>query len=284
MGIAQIVREVAANLAGASLDGTVVNLQRTLRQSLEQNGFSSLKATEIAEDWLERLYEELEEKLLEWDSLGIPRPLLQASSPSTFITFKHRNYESILGSPGIPIDFPEVCNFVESLSPREFLLVPACLLQVMGCDPILISDGSGDGGVDCIGQIKTGPARSLCIFAQARTSISEIYKDSVQLEYAKFRDLQRAGKFIEYLAALGKVNSADGRAVCYAMFANKEFKEAAREYARREGLLLRSQRQTAYWLSQNFSIDNLWQIKQNLATTLARNLSRNLAPIIASYR
>ncbi len=284
MSIAQIVREVALNLADTSVDGSVVNLQRFLKECLQQKGFPSLRATEIAEDWLQRLQQELEEQLLEWDALGIPRPLVQASLPYTFLTFRHHNYHSALGVQGISSEFSKVYDFVNSLSPREFLLVPACLLQVAGCDPILITDGSGDGGVDCIGQITAGPARSLCIFAQARTSSTDIIKDSVQLEYAKFRDLQRIGLFAEYLAALGKGNSSDGLAVCYSMFASAEFKEPAREYARRERLLLRSRRQAAFWLSQSFSIDSLYQMRQNLGTTLVRNLSRNLAPLIIPYR
>jgi hypothetical protein len=104
------------------------------------------------------------------------------------------------------------------------------------------------------------------------------------LEYAKFRDLQRTGQFTEYLAALGKGNSADGRAACYAMIASAEFKEPAREYARREGILLRSRRQTAFWLSQSFKLDSLTQLRKELSTTLVPDLSRNIAPLIASYR
>lgn len=284
MGIAQIVREVAADLANASVDGVVVNLQQVFRKELQRKGFSSLRATEIAEDWLEKLQQELEKQLIEWDLLGIPRPLVEASSPFTFLTFRHRNYESVLGMQGIPTQFPEVYNFVSSLSPREFLLVPACLLQLAGCNPIFISDGSGDGGVDCIGQVIAGSIRSLCLFAQARTSLNDISKESVQLEYAKFQDLQETGKFAEYLAALGKGNSADGRAICYLMFANAEFKEPAREYARRKGLLLRSCKQAAFWLSQNYSLDSLLEIQKNLGVNLVRDLNKNLAPLIARYR
>ncbi len=68
------------------------------------------------------------------------------------------------------------------------------------------------------------------------------------------------------------------------MFASAEFKEPAREYARREGLLLRSRRQAAFWLSQSFSIDSLWQMRQKLGTTLVRDLSRNVTPLITPYR
>jgi hypothetical protein len=230
------------------------------------------------------LQQELEEQLTQWDLLGSPRPLVQASSPSTFITFRHRNYQSAAGIQGIPIEFPNVYDFVTSLAPREFLLVPACLLQLADCNPIIITDGSGDGGVDCMGQITAGSIRSLCIFVQARTSSTDITKEAVQLEYAKFRDLQRTGQFTEYLAALGKGNSADGRAACYAMMGSAEFKEPAREYARREGILLRSRRQIAFWLSQSFTLDSLLQLREELGATLGRDLSRNLAPLIASYR
>ena len=284
MKVAQIVREVASTLADASVDREVVNLQRFLRDRLQQEGFSPLKSIEFAEDWLQRLQQELEEQLTQWDLLGIPRPLVQASSPSTFITFRHRNYQSAAGIQGIPIEFPNVYDFVTSLAPREFLLVPACLLQLADCNPIIITDGSGDGGVDCMGQVTAGSIRSLCIFVQARTSSTDITKEAVQLEYAKFRDLQRTGQFTEYLAALGKGNSADGRAACYAMMASAEFKEPAREYARREGILLRSRRQIAFWLSQSFTLDSLLQLREELGATLVRDLSQNLAPLIASYR
>lgn len=284
MSIARIIREVAFTIADTSIDREVVNLERFLRDCLQKEGFSDVKATEYAEDWVERLGQELEKQLREWDLLGIPRPLVPGSSPLTFLTFRHRNYQSAVGMQGISTDFPCVYDFVASLAPREFLLVPACLLQLAGCNPIIITDGSGDGGVDCMGQVTAGSIRSLCIFVQARTSSTDITKEAVQLEYAKFRDLQRTGQFTEYLAALGKGNSADGRAACYAMMGSAEFKEPAREYARREGILLRSRRQIAFWLSQSFTLDSLLQLREELGTTLVRDLSRNLAPLIASYR
>jgi len=284
MSVSKIVREAAATLANALVDREVVNLERFLRDCLQQKGFSLLIATELAEDWVERLGQELEEQLIEWDLLGVPRPLIQASSPLTFLTFRHPNYQSAVGEKGIPIHFPDVYTFVASLAPREFLLVPACLLQLADCNPIIITDGSGDGGVDCMGQVTAGAIRSLGIFVQARTSSADITKEAVQLEYAKFRDLQRTGQFTEYLAALGKGNSADGRAACYAMMGSAEFKEPAREYARREGILLRSRRQIAFWLSQSFTLDSLLGLREELGATLVRDLSRNLAPLIASYR
>lgn len=284
MSVAKIVREVASTLADASVDRELVNLERFLRERLQQEGFSALEAAEFAEEWIERLSYELEEQLKEWDLLGIPRPLVQGSSQSTFLTFKHRNYQSVVGRHSLSPDFPSVYDFVASLTPREFLLVPACLLQLAGCNPIIITDGSGDGGVDCIGQVTAGSMRSLCIFAQARTSSTDITKEAVQLEYAKFRDLQRTGQFIEYLAALGKGNSADGRATFYAMFGSAEFKQPARDYASREGILLRSRRQLAFWLSQSFSLESLLQLREEIGVTLLRDLSRNLAPLIASSR
>lgn len=284
MSVQRIVREVAATLADASVNKEVINLQRLLRDRLQQEGFSPLKATEFAEDWLPHLEQELEQQLREWDVLGIPRPLVQGSSQSTFLTFRHRNYQLLLGKESLSKDFPSVYNFVASLTPREFLLVPACLLQLAGCNPIIITDGSGDGGVDCIGQVTAGSMRSLCIFAQARTSSTDITKEAVQLEYAKFRDLQRTGQFIEYLAALGKGNSADGRATFYAMFGSAEFKQPARDYASREAILLRSRRQIAFWLSQSFSLQSLLQLREEIGATLLRDLSRNLAPLIASFR
>ena len=282
--VAKIVREAAANLADAYQDKEVVNLERFLRNKLQQAGFSSLQSTELAEDWVKLLLQELEKELREWDLLGLPRPLVESSSPSTFLTFKHRNYESVLGMQGFCQDFPGVYEFVASLTPQEFLLVPACVLQLAGCDPIIITDGSGDGGVDCIGLVPSGSIRSLCVFVQARTSLQEITKEAIQLEVAKFQDMKRTGLFAEYLGALGKGNSADGLAVCYAVVASAEFKDSAREYARREGILLRSPRQAAFWLSHSFSLDNLLELREKLSPILVRDLSRNLAPVITESR
>jgi hypothetical protein len=284
MSVVQVIQSVASSLTDCSLPYEIVNVEATLRDALREAGNPLLKSTELAEQWCSRLIDEIEERLEEWDKLGVPRPLIPSGIPSTLLTFRHPRYQSEVESPRLSMDFTEVLEFLLTLSPREFLLVPACLLHLAGCDPIIITDGPNDGGVDCIGQVKVGPTRSLCIFAQSKTSKSTIKVDTLRLDFDKFRTLQKTLLFSDYLAAIENDFSADGRALCYAFFGGAEFNEPARRYAREEALLLRSSRQAAFWLSHAFGISNLRNLSTGIGNTLVRDFSRNLAPIIAKYR
>lgn len=284
MSVLQIVRELAISLTDCSLTIESVNVEKALRDALQKAGNPLLKSTELAEQWRPRLMEEIEERLEEWDQLGVPRPLIPSAAPSTLLTFRHLNYQVAIESSGLTKDFAEAVNFLYSLTPREFLLVPACLLQIAGCDPIIITEGPNDGGVDCVGQVKLGPIRSLCIFAQSKTSQSTIKIDTVRLDYDKFRTLQKAVLFADYLAAIGNDISADGRAVCYAFFGGAEFSNSARNYARQEAILLRSPRQAAFLLNQAFGLASIQRLRDDIGNTLVRDLSRNIAPVIAAYR
>lgn len=283
LSIARIVRKTAGELVNSSLQEPILNLRLVLRKRLEQEGLSSLEAAEMSESWTGRLLEEINAVLADWDWMGVPRPIVPSSAPNILITYRHERYLSSIGGMGLSVEYGEVAELISRMSPREFLLVPICLLRTIGCNPIIVTDGPGDGGVDCIGQIALGPTRSLCIFMQARTGAKNITKADVQLEYSKFCDLRNTGQFTEYLAALGKGTSRDGISICYAMVASTEFEQPAREYALREEILLRSRRQIAFWLSQRFGRDRLRGLLTELGDTLVRDLSRNLAPLLGQY-
>lgn len=286
MDVWQVVRNVASNITDISNRTDIINVRQVLEQALVSSGTPSVRSAELAEQWGARLQEEISSQLSEWDQLGVPRPLSPAGSPYTFFTFRHPSHVTV-DSYKLPLDFAEVYDFVGSLNPQEFLLVPICLLAIAGCNPIVITDAKDDGGVDCIGQVELGPTRSLCIFVQAKTSQRLIEKNVVQLESSKFRELQNSKRFskqfVDYLSALKKQQSADGRAICYTVVANNEFIKSCRDYALEEGILLKSRRQVAHLLSQHLGITNLQQMKIDLALQMKRDLQRNFAPIIASY-
>lgn len=279
--IYQLIKELASLLVNTRGDQKAINIQRSLRDFLEYNGYSSLRSFELSDEWIGRLHQELEDQLTEWDFLGVPRPLIPANHYHTFLTLYHPKYKSYFESGGLSEEFHEVLNFVTSLSPRDFLLIPACLLDIAGCKRIFITEGN-DGGVDCIGQITQGSLRSMCIFIQAKTSSTNINKDTVVLEYAKFQDLQTKIKYLEYLSALGR--TIDGQSACYIIIANSEFDKAAREYALQKNFLLRSRKQISFLLSQNFNMKSLSNLHHEIRESLVKNLRNNLAPIISSYR
>lgn len=283
MQIARIIREVASDLASKAAGSQPINGLITLKRAIQDSGQSELRSAELAEQWRGRLIQELEACLEEWDLLGVPRPLIETDAPATFLPFGHSQYEAKKEPPKLNPNFADVCSFVDSLTSREFLLVPLCLLHATGCDPIVITEGSRDEGVDCVGRVKLGPTRSTCIFAQSKTSKSKIEVDSIRVDFDKFRTLQKRARFIEYLAAVGNDTSIDGRTICYLFFANTEFSNSSRYYAREEGLLLRSRRQAAFWLSQSFEVGSLSTLRIKLGPTLKRDLTRNIAPLISEY-
>jgi hypothetical protein len=282
--VVRVVKELATQIVANQPSEQVINLSLALKHRLLEKGFSPIRAYELSEQWADRLSEEISSLLVEWDAIGVPHPVTLTTVPRTLLTYRHRNYVSALSGEGLPTEFGEVVNLLASLSPRHFLLVPACLLHIIGCEPIFITDMSGDGGIDCIGQIVSGPLRSLCIFVQAKTGRNYISKGSTQLEYQKFSDLRATAQFTQYLAALGKGSSSDGVSICYAFVANTEFESPAREFSQSKEILLRSQRQLAFWLAQSFGYNNLVRLVADLGDSMTRDLSRNLTPLLTPYR
>ncbi len=284
MQIVRIIQEVAERIVTSSSGSKPINGGKELRDALCSAGHSELRSAELAEKWGDRLRDEVGNCLTEWEKLGLPQPLIESEIRLTFLPYGHARYQALAKSPKMTLAYAEACQFIDALSRTDFLLVPLCLLQLAGCDPILITDGKGDLGVDCIGSIKTGPTRSLTIFAQAKTSNTQIAPETIRVDFDKFRTLQKKPQFGDYLMAVGANTSLDGRAVCYGFFSNTEFSNSAREYGREEGILLRSRKQAAYWLSQGFGVSGLRKLRDEIGLTLKRDLSRNVAPMIAQHR
>ena len=280
--VCQSVQELSESIIDTNLKAKAVNLRSALRDRLLTEGHTSYRADEIASEWAGRLSKEINERLQEWDLLGIPRPLIQGSSASTFLTFKNPSYEKYSGKKGLPTDFPEILEFIRTLSTREFLIVPACLLFIAKCDPIFITEGANDGGIDCMGKLSHSPMRSLCIFMQSKAgpTLPKISTNTIRQEFAKFQDFQNSTQFINYLTALDTMYSVDGQAFCYAIVSNSEFDKAACNHARKKQVLLRSCRQAAFWISQSFRAEHLVQLRNELEPFLSRDLRRNIAPII----
>jgi hypothetical protein len=281
--VAEIVRKIAGDLAYTLPAGRLISLEKILSNNLEKH-FGDLTAYQLAEEWLERLQVTLENNLIEWDSIGVPRPLICTSDHKILLTFRHKKYLSLDLDQRLPIDFHDVYRRVHNLDPTSFLLIPICIMSISGCDPIFVTDKAGDGGIDCIGQIQYGPTRSTCFFSQAKLSNKAIKKDLVMLEISKYEETQNRALFSEYLAALGKGISSDGRACNYTIVSNAEFEQPARNYALSKNILLRSGRQNAFWMSHDFGAENFEKLVIELGSSLKASLEVNLAPIVKKYR
>ena len=262
---------------------SIINLEAELRTALQGSGHPELRAHELAEEWLSWCLREIESLMLRWDDLGLGRPLAATGDGRSLVTCRHARYHSIAGSSALPRGYNDMLAFVDSLSAREFLLVPVCLLRACGCDPIIVTEGS-DGGVDCLGRVATGALRSLCVFVQAKSGANDVTKSELITEYGKFQDLM-SGKpmFDKYLAAAASMPNVEGRSICYVVVSRSDFERPARDYAFQERILLRPGIQVASLLCGIASSATLEAMRKDLGPTLKRDLSRNLGPLVESY-
>ena len=261
-----------------------VNVQRAFRDHLSLLPTLKPQADELAEKWRPNLLEQIERVLVEhWANLGVPRPLSFLDDRDTLVTWRHPKFAELSGLEPPTNEFFSIFQWLGRLSSQQFLVPCVCLLAFLGADPIFITEGSGDGGVDCIGRIKDGPFRSGCLFVQAKTSSTTIKREIILTEYSKYLILPRLEKYKIYCENLGVKNSSDGAAFAYLIISNSEFNGPARKAASHLGVLLRSRSQLAYWLSARFSLPELDEILNNLAAFTRRGESFvNLAPLIKS--
>ena len=66
--IYQLIKELASLLVNTRGDQKAINIQRSLRDFLEYNGYSSLRSFELSDEWIGRLHQELEDQLTELDN------------------------------------------------------------------------------------------------------------------------------------------------------------------------------------------------------------------------
>ena len=259
-----------------------VNVQREFRDHLSSLPALEPQADELAERWRPSLLARIERVLVEhWVNLGVPRPLSLLDERDTLVTWRHPKYVELSGFEPPTNEFFSIFEWLGQLSSQQFLVPCACLLAFLGADPIFITEGSGDGGVDCIGRIKDGPFRSGCLFVQAKTGSSAIKRDTVLTEYSKYLILPHLEKYKVYCERLGIETSSDGAAFTYLIVSNSEFNGPARKAASHLGILLRSRSQLSYWLSSRFSLLELDKMLNDLEPFTRRGESfTNLAPLI----
>lgn len=277
----KICTALASEITERPPSNKLINLRMLLKGRLITEGYLLDQADELAEAWFDRLNNELVSSLTNWTQIGLPSPLAASGSPDTFITHLHPLYEDIT-QQYFPKDYNKYFNLLEEIDDKRFLYISACMLYDVGCNPIYITDRTNDGGVDCIGAVASGPARSLCIFLQAKTSVNKIPKSVLQLEHRKFTDLHGSVLMNDYLAALGKLASPDGCSISYGITSNNEFEGPARAYGTNHRFLIRSRRQIAYWLSCKYKYDSFSDIVSTCLEYTKYSLSTNLAESISN--
>lgn len=257
-----------------------VNLETALTGFLCERGVHQRNATEFVEKQRSLLIRRVTEVIDRWVNLGIAAPVQLLQSGSTVISWKHDRYFELTGHRPISDAFLRIHEWVASKREREFLLPCICFLKIIGCDPIFVTDGPGDEGIDCIGRIQAGPMRSSIIFLQAKTKAhsDSVSRDEVLQEYGKYAAFPKSKKYTSYLAALKIDKSADGSNFSYVIVANTDFGTGAQEMASRLGVLLRSSKQLAYFLSQRTSIATLELLQAKKLIPRAADLDLNVSP------
>lgn len=257
-----------------------ISLASSFRKHLESAGMPNSVADERQERWRSTLLYQLEERLSDFERLGIPRPLDFLDDEETLVTWTHPRYEELTGLHPVHSGFVDAYELVGSLDAKMFLVLVTYLLYDAGADPIYITDSPGDEGVDCLGRIASGPLRSLCIIVQAKTSKSVISMGNVLAEFGKYVGLPHSEQFRRYMSALGLPNSLDGGACCYMLVANNEFHPKARAIAGRLGILLRSRSQLSQWLAGAYGAVALATLVRSFEERVDAGVTENVALII----
>jgi len=186
------------------------NLEDRFEAFLTEEGAPSALAAERSEDWQQNLRNRVEERLQDWEALGLPRPMDVTEDGKTFVTWKHPKYKTLTGRNPVPLTFPGIYEWIGEQGEADFLFVCACTLRIIGANPILVTDTSGDGGIDLLGRLAVGPMRSVIIAVQAKSSKALISRDVVLAEYGKYMALRATKKYEEYRRAIGGDSTRDG--------------------------------------------------------------------------
>ena len=256
------------------------NLEQQFAAFLATGSFNRFRAEEEAEKQINFIRRQLGDALNEWSRLGIPSPVQFTENEEVLLTWKHNHFQQITGHRAISRNFIEIYEWLSGLQSREFLLACVSFLKLLRCDPIFITDGRGDEGIDCIGKIADGPLRSVAVFIQSKTKENDLEKlgrDALFQEYGKYAVLPKTDKYREYLNALRFKEILDGSATLYVMLSNVEFKREAQEVAKNLGILLRSKRQLAFYLSLNLQSNELRALQANHTIPNGPDLSTNIA-------
>lgn len=242
-----------------------------------------LLADEFAERQKSSLIYLVSEYIESWSILGIPSPIAFVGKyGSSIVTYRHHDYEQLTGLPSLNGSFGEIFEWVGSQLERNFLLVCALQLRAMGVSSILITDTSGDAGIDLIGRYERGPLAGKVIFVQAKSSKSEISRDLIYLEFGKYLAGKNGDKGREYFNAIGGTRIAYGIAPIFCFMTNANFKGSARQAARELGILLKSGRQIANDLSPDWNRNRIDSLQVTLGH-LKADLKQNILPRLNEF-
>lgn len=279
-----VTKFVRDELINAALDADppkTLNVPQEFASFLVAGRVNKLVADEVAEKQRGLIRFRLDEALNQWAGLGLPAPVGYAENEEIILTWKHDRYADITGQEPLSPQFVETYNWLNGLGARDFLFPCATFLKIIGCDPIFITDGPRDEGIDCIGKIANGPMRSVLFFVQCKTrqrGTKKVFgKELLYQEYGKYATLPKTQKYRDYLRALDHDDCRDGAASVYVVVTNGEFDRNAQEVARKLGILLRSARQIAYFLALYSNPEILRSIHANITIPNGPDLNKNLS-------
>ena len=274
-------RLMAASLSTSAPD--VLNISDQFNSFLKDNEFGPLRASEETQKQEALILRHLEEELVEWRALGVPTPIDYVESNSNvLLTWRHSRFQRRFFNdvPYQTENFVAIYDWLLTLQERDFLFVCALYLKLMGCNPILITDGSGDMGIDCIGKVSKGPLRSLVVFVQSKTiqkSQGRVSENALRQEFAKYTMLKRSEKYLEYLRRLSVFDGRDGSGEVYFVVTNGEFRTDAQRSANRLGIALRSKRQMAFFFSLAYAFEHIEDAYRSITMPTGPDLDRNFA-------
>lgn len=277
---------ISDELLGAALTSEapqILNISDRFATFLQNNDFNRLTANEEAQRQETLILRHLGQELEEWRALGVPAPIEYVeNNANMLITWRHDLFRRGLGVNLTEqlSHFVVIYDWLLSLAEREFLFACALLLKCLGCNPIYISDGSGDMGVDCMGKIAEGPLRSLVVFVQSKTVQKpgdRVTENILRQEYSKYAMLKRSEKYLEYLNKLSVFDSRNGFGEVYFVLTNTEFGSSAQKAANRLGIILRAKRQLAYQFSLRASYSEILQAYEQFEVPSGPALDRNIA-------
>lgn len=278
-----VLRGVATRLA-TGLSWERVSLSNELERAFLREGTSEATASDLAERLKGRLETQLEQLLQQvWDEFGIPRPLISSHTPGLYLGIRHKNYVQRSGARALPIFYPDVLQFVVEASAKELVGIVAITLFLSGCDPILITDGKGDGGVDVAGRMAHGILHGTQLFVQAKAVGRELGKRAVQTESKVFADGKQDGKVDSIIRSLGMNGQYFlSSGYLHLIVSSGGFRRSAQQYASNQNLILWNARQIAFMLCQRVDRTGLENLLRSL-DPMTRSFSRNLAPLIEQH-
>jgi Restriction endonuclease len=276
------VRRVARSVAESLPRGRLVSVKKALETGFREDGASRFVAEELAERWADRCDVMLEEELaIAFDDLGVPRPIVESGRAGIYLTFLHPSYREF-SAMWLEEGFAESLDRVTTCTEKELLAIVASVLVARGCDPVLITDGANDGGVDVAGRLSGRPGHGLNVFVQAKALVGPMGGRAIEEEYGVFRAALDNGDHAYLTGVLAGRESRVGSPHTYLLCSRRGFSHAAERAANALRVGLCHPIQVAYWIERAYGpgkIDRLVDACQ----PIARNFDRNMTAVLREY-